>query len=505
MKTWIPALAASDPVPPEPLLQIRNISKSFTGVKALDDVSFDVETGKVHALMGENGAGKSTLMKILGGLHRPDSGVIRFKGNPIHLRNPHDALRVGISMIHQELLPFRDLTVAANIAMGREKCRWIPGWLDEAAMHSEAESLLARLDVPIDPKSLMRDLSVAEMQTVEIVKALAHESSVIIMDEPSTALSDREVERLFDVIRDLKQRGVAVIYISHKMDEIFRIADTITVMRDGRHVTTQAADTLNEPELIRLMVGRDPAPRLNEPGELGEVLLEVRGLTRKPGFDDIHFTLKRGEILGIGGLMGAGRTELANAIYGLEPADSGSIHVRGKPTRIRNPSDALNAGIALVTEDRKQFGFIPRMSVRQNLTLSSMQGVLVHSGPEIAIADEQIRKFSIKVAHRDQPVMNLSGGNQQKVVIAKALLTHPDILILDEPTRGIDIGAKAEIHAIITRLARSGKGVLVISSELPELLSLSDRLLVMREGILTAELDPIHATQEEIMKFAMPL
>ena len=488
-----------------PLLEIRDVSKAFSGVKALEEVRLVVEAGKVHALMGENGAGKSTLMKILGGLHKPDSGEIFFKNEPIRLRNPHEALRLGISMIHQELLPFRDLSVAANISMGRETCRGFPGWLDHRAMNREAAVLLARIGVSINPTRRMADLSVAEMQTVEIVKALAHESSVIIMDEPTTALSEREVSALFEVIRDLKQRGVAVIYISHKMDEIFRIADTISVMRDGRHVVTKPAAELDERELIRLMVGREPPQRPGESGEAGAPVLEVRGLTRAGRFHDVGFTLRRGEILGIGGLMGAGRTELANAIYGLHPATGGEIRVAGKPLRIRRPSDALGVGIALVTEDRKRFGFVPQMSVQQNLTLSSLRSRLIDRRSEITVADEQIRRFSIKVADGRQAVVNLSGGNQQKVVIAKALLTDPDILILDEPTRGIDIGAKAEIHAIITRLARSGKAVLLISSELPELLSLSDRLLVMKEGQITAELDPLNTTQEEIMRFAMPV
>jgi inositol transport system ATP-binding protein len=388
--------------------------------------------------------------------------------------------------------------------MGREATRRFPGWLDHRAMHREAAHLLARIGVAIDPARLMGDLSVAEMQAVEIVKALAHEASVIVMDEPTTALSDREVTALFALIADLKNRGVAVIYISHKMDEIFRISDTITVMRDGRHIASRPASELNERELIRLMVGREPPARESEPGNPGSAMLEVRALSRTGRFHDISFALRRGEILGIGGLMGAGRTELANAIYGLEPACSGEIRVDGKPVRIKCPADGLRAGIALVTEDRKRFGFIPRMSVRQNLALSGMRPRLINRRSEAAMADGQIQRFAIKVAGRDQPVMNLSGGNQQKVVIAKALLTEPEVLILDEPTRGIDVGAKAEIHSIIHQLARSGKAVLVISSEMPELLSLSDRLLVMRGGRISAEIDPLRTTQEEIMEFAMP-
>lgn len=487
-----------------PLLVIRNLSKSFAGVKALAEVGFEVRAGSVHALMGENGAGKSTLLKILGGLQAADSGEIRLNGRTVAFRSPHEALESGVSMIHQELMPFRDLTVAANIAMGREKTRGFPGWLDHAAMHRESNELLGRLGVAIDPRRRMGDLSVAEMQSVEIVKALARNASVILMDEPTTALSEREVAALFEVIRGLKRDGKAVLYISHKMDEIFRIADTITVMRDGRHVATSPASEMDERGLIRFMVGRDPVPRALQGGTPGEPLLEVRGLSIPGRFEDVSFTLRRGEILGIGGLMGAGRTEVAEAIYGLHPARSGEIRVAGKPVRIRSPKDALRSGIALVTEDRKRHGFIPTMPVGPNLTLSSLKSPWIDFRAEDRIAGEQISRFSIKVAGLRQPVNRLSGGNQQKVVIAKALLNQPEILILDEPTRGIDIGAKSEIHSLITDLASQGKAILVISSELPELLSLSDRLLIMRQGRVAAEVDPSETSPEAFMHHAMP-
>lgn len=487
-----------------PLLAIRNLTKAFAGVKAFDDVGFDVHAGSVHALMGENGAGKSTLLKILGGLQSPDAGEIRMIGTSVRFRSPHEALKHGVSMIHQELMPFRNLSVAANIAMGREMTRGFPGWLDHAAMHREAESLLGRLGLSIDPRRRMGDLSVAEMQSVEIVKALARKASVILMDEPTTALSEREVGALFEAIDGLKREGKAIIYISHKMDEIFRIADTITVMRDGRHVGTRAAAEMDEAELIRLMVGRDPAPRAVRRGNPGEPVLEVRNLGNPGRFEAIDFTLRRGEILGIGGLMGAGRTELAEAIYGINPARSGEIRVAGKPLRIRSPKDALKAGIALVTEDRKRHGFIPSMAVGPNLTLSSLRSPWIDFRREAEIAVSQIDRFSIKVADPGQPVVSLSGGNQQKVVIAKALLTQPEILILDEPTRGIDVGAKAEIHALIAGLAADGKAILVISSELPELMALSDRVLIMREGRVVAEVDPSGTTPEAFMRHAMP-
>ena len=486
------------------ILQVRDLSKTFLGVQALDRAQLDIEAGSVHALMGENGAGKSTLMNILAGLLTPDAGTITLRGTSVEFRNPHHARQMGIAMIHQELLPFRDLTVAENICMGREPTRWFPGWVDKQAMHREATRLLDRLGVVVEPTRPMRALSVAEMQIVEIAKALAGNASILIMDEPTSAISQREVGALFTIIRDLKQRGVAIIYISHRFEEIFRIADTVTVLRDGRHVSTAPIAEFNEQKLIALMVGRELAPPATGRAEPGEPVLEVLGLTKQEKFQEITFTLHRGEVLGVAGLMGAGRTEVANAIYGLAPATSGEIRVKGRSLRITRPAEALAAGIALVSEDRRQFGLVPQMSVTHNITLASLRDWIIDGRADNKVGEEQIRAFAIKASGHSQPVMHLSGGNQQKVVLAKALLTEPDILILDEPTRGIDIGAKAEVYAIVNRLAQAGKAILLISSELPELLSLSDRLLVMREGVLTAELDPRQTSQEEILKFAMP-
>jgi inositol transport system ATP-binding protein len=491
------------------VLEIRNLSKSFPGVRALDGVWLDVRRGSVHALMGENGAGKSTLMKTILGLHAPDGGQIILEGRPVRIRSPHEALRLGISMVHQELLPFADLTVAENILMGQEPTRWLPGWLDRRAMSRRAETLLDRLGVKIPPWRRMRELSAAQMQIVEIAKALAYDARVILMDEPTSAISRREVESLFEVIRDLRRRGVAVIYVSHKMDEVFRIADRISVLRDGRHVGTSVAGQLDSRRLIALMVGREldtsPADSRSAPGD---VVLEVRELTRGNTFRRISFQIRRGEILGIAGLMGAGRTELARALFGLAPADSGRITIHGRPAQIRSPRDAISQGIALVAEDRQADGLVPRMSVKHNLTLASLKqccrGPLIDQAEENRVADEQIRAFGIRARDREQRVDGLSGGNQQKVVLAKSLLTNPSVLILDEPTRGIDIGAKIEFYSIISRLAREGKAILLISSELPELLWLSHRLLVMREGAIAAELDPRRTTQEEILHHAMP-
>jgi ABC-type sugar transport system ATPase subunit len=478
----------------EPLLEIRDITKSFWGIKALDRVSFLVERGEVHALTGENGAGKSTLMKILAGLQPADSGEIVFRGS-------------GLSMIHQELLPFPDLSVAENICMGQEPVRF--GWVDRQAMYQHAERQLRQLGVSIPPSRRMGKLAVAEMQTVEIAKALVRRADLIIMDEPTSALSDHEAERLFSVIQALKQRGISIIYISHKLDEIFRLADRITVLRDGCHVDTRPASELNERQLIGLMVGRElasaAAPRH---GSVGNVALEVRGLSRQGRFRNVSFELRRGEIVGIAGLMGAGRSDVAGAIFGLAPADSGHVLVNGRPVRIDSPKQALAHGIAMVTEDRKDSGIVPGMSVMHNLTLASLprwsRSFIIQHRQEREVAAQQVAAFSIKTSGLGRPVKFLSGGNQQKLLLAKALLADPTVLILDEPTRGVDVGAKAEIYELIAKFARAGKAVLMISSEMNEILSLSDRILVMRQGVVSAELDPRQTNAEEILKHAMP-
>jgi inositol transport system ATP-binding protein len=491
------------------ILQANGLSKAFPGVQALSDVGLDIVRGQVHAVTGENGAGKSTLMKILAGIEQPDSGEMRLCGRLLRLKGAHDALRRGISIIHQELLPFPDLTVAENVLMGREPTRRFPGWLDRPAMNREAARLLARLGMTLPPTLPMRCLGVAEMQAVEIAKALGYNARVLIMDEPTSALSARETEALLGVIGDLKSRGVAVVYISHKLEEIFRIADVITVLRDGRRVATRPAAELDERSLIALMVGRELAPggRPAEAPEAGAPALEVRGLTAPGKFRDIGFTVRRGEIVGIAGLMGAGRTELVSAIAGLAPAASGEILVNGRPVRITGPAAAIAAGIALVPEDRKLYGIVPRMTVQHNLTLASLQrcsrGWAIDSGAESRVAAQQIRSFAIRTAGARQPVGELSGGNQQKVVIAKVLLADPGVLLLDEPARGIDIGAKAEVYAIVRRLAGEGKAVVLVSSEMAEILALSDRVLVMRAGEIVAGLATRQTTQEEIAAYAM--
>ncbi len=482
-----------------------NISKSFPGVKALDNVSLHIEKGKVHALMGENGAGKSTLMKMLIGMDIPDAGSMTLRGKPVQFHSVHDAMQAGFAMIHQELLPFPELTVAENIFMGREPV-YFSGWINQKKLYNDARKLLQELKVDIKETRRMKELSIAEMQMVEIAKAISNEADIIIMDEPTSAISGREVNILFDIIRSLKSRGIAIIYISHKMEEILQIADTITVMRDGRHITTQAAGELTNEQLINLIVGRELSSVFDKrSSQPGEILLEVKGLSGEK-FSEINFHARRGEILGIAGLMGAGRSEIAETVFGLRKATAGSVYVKGKEIHRSNPTRAIQHGIGLISEDRKHSGLVLTASVRHNITMASLKkwsGVLLNRGAEQKISQEQINRFGIKTPSSEQLVNNLSGGNQQKVVLSKVLLNDPDIIIFDEPTRGIDIGAKTEIYAMMAALAKNGKAIIMISSELPEILGLSDRILVIREGKIAKELTGEEATQELIMQFAM--
>lgn len=492
----------------EVLLQAHGLSKSFPGVQALAAVDLDIQRGEVHALVGENGAGKSTLMRILAGLESPDQGTLVFKGQAVHFRNPHQALILGIGMIHQELLPFRELTVAENIFMGREPAIPGIGWIRRGEMAHEAGRVLNRLGSRIRPQARMGELNVADMQIVEIAKALAHRAELIIMDEPTSALSHQEIQALFQVIRDLQAGGVAIIYVSHKLEEIFQLASRATVLRDGRLVGNYRLADLNTGSLVSLMVGRAwpgrPGKKRAAPGPL---LLETQGLSRAGEFQGISLQLRRSEIVGVAGLLGAGRTALVNALCGLAPASSGAILVEGRPVKIRNPREAMAHGIGWAGEDRKQQGLVLSMSVKHNLTLASLahccRGPILDGARERAITREQINAFGIKAPRADHPVGLLSGGNQQKVVLAKTLLAEPQIILLDEPTRGIDIAAKEEIHQLIRQLAARGKAVMLVSSELPEVLSLSDRILVMRQGRITAELDPGSTSPEEILRRAM--
>jgi inositol transport system ATP-binding protein len=490
------------------MLRALELRKDFGGLTVLQATSVDFRPGEVHALMGENGAGKSTLMKVLAGLYRPDGGHVEWRGARVAFASPHDALVAGIAMIHQELMPIPDLTIAENITLGTEPCGRF-GRIDRAAQLARARELLRELEADLDPARLMRSLTVAQTQVVEIAKALGRQADVILMDEPTAALSDHEVAALFRAIVRLKARGVAIVYTTHKMDEVFRLADHISVLRDGRLVGTAPATELDPAKLISLMVGREMAdvfPKRAEPTD--EILLEVSGLTREPAYRDVSFQIRRGEVVALAGLMGAGRTEVVSALYGLQPASGGAIRFKGKPLSVRSPQDALAAGIGMVTEDRKGLGLIPALGVDQNITLTSLRtlcrGQLIDHRAEAAIVGAKIAEFSVKASRPSQPIAQLSGGNQQKALLVRCLLGDPDLIILDEPTRGIDIGAKAEIYALIQKLARAGKGVLLVSSELPEVLSLAHRIVVLRRGSVAASLDATQTDQETVLRHAMP-
>ena len=488
------------------ILQMENISKSFPGVKALSDVNLTVHKGTIHALMGENGAGKSTLMKILDGIYTPDSGQIIFQGQPVTIDNTHIALKLGISMIHQELSPIPYMTVAENIFLGREPLGRY-GLINKRNLNMDTKALLDRLEIDIKPTSLMKTLSVANTQMVEIAKAISYDSSLIIMDEPTSAITEREVAHLFKMIRSLKAKGVTVIYITHKMDEVFQIADDITVLRDGRHVATVPASQTNKYNLITMMVGRELTEMFpKEVASIGEVILSVRNLTRGGIVEDVSFDLRRGEILGIAGLMGAGRTEVIEGIFGIHKIDAGEILIKGKKTHINSPADAIKNGLALLTEDRKLTGILGVLPVRDNMMIASLSNYekrgFLNKRLIDATCKQEKSRLDIKTPSMDQLIKLLSGGNQQKVLVSRWLLTSPDILILDEPTRGIDVGAKAEIHRLMSKLAQDGKAIIMISSELPEILGMSDRILVMHEGKVGGIFDRKDATQKSIMEAA---
>ena len=493
-----------------PILQVTSLTKSYSGIKALDNVQLTLQKGTVHALMGENGAGKSTFMKILIGLVDADSGNIIFEGNELKGHGVNDMQRKGISMIHQEILIIPELTVAQNIFLGREKeiTGSKTGWLNEDLITSKAKELLEQLGLDILPTARMKYLSVAQMQMVEIAKAISNDAKIIIMDEPTSAISDKEVATLFRIIRELKAKGVAIIYISHKMDEIFRISDTITVLRDGKYIGTKSASELDDNSLIKMMVGREIENMFPESGsEKGRQILSVKNLTKRGKFTDINFDVYAGEILGIAGLMGAGRTEIARAIYGLDKPDRGEIYLDGEKVTIKSADYAVKKGIGYVSEDRKGLGLIPQMSVLQNMTLASLsnhrRGIFINTKSENTVAQEMIEILKVKSSGVNQKITHLSGGNQQKVVIGKVLLSSPKVIILDEPTRGVDVGAKFEIYKLIQDLAGKGIAVIMISSELPEILGMSNRIMVLSKGKQTAMLSKSEATQELIMKYAV--
>lgn len=490
----------------ESVLRIANLSKSFAGIHALRGVQLELRAGEVHALLGENGAGKSTLVKVITGVYPPDAGEIWLDDQPIRLADPRQATALGIAAIYQELSLFPDLDIAENIFVGRQP-RDARGLVDWGRMYREAEALLTSLDVHLNLKTRARFLSIAQQQMVEVARALSVNARILIMDEPTSALTLNEVEELFKIVRRLRANGTAILFISHRLEELFQIADRVTVLRDGAYIDTRPMAGITQAELIRMMVGRtiqDLFPKKQV--ELGEVVLRVNHLSRAGAFQDISFELHRGEILGMAGLVGAGRTDVSQALFGIAPADAGTIEIAGQTVQITNPRQAMQYGLALVPEDRQHHGLVLPMDITDNVTLPRLarftrHGWLTRGSARVA-AQQAAGQMEVKAASVWQQVRELSGGNQQKVVLAKWLSTKPRILILDEPTRGIDIGTKAAVHSLMSDLAAQGIAILMISSELPEVLGMSDRILVMREGRLTGCFARAEATQELIMQAA---
>ncbi len=490
----------------ENILELKKISKSFSGVEVLHEVSLAVRPGEVHALLGENGAGKSTLVKIITGVHHPDKGEILLNGEPVHFGDARDSRQAGIAAIYQELSLFPDLDVAENIFAGRQPVT-VGGRVDWRKLYASAGKLLESLGVQLDLKQKARTLSIAQQQMVEIARAFSINARILIMDEPTSSLTLHEVDDLFRLVRRLRQEGTAVIFISHRLEELYSLADRVTVLRDGTYVDTRSMKDVTRDDLIRMMVGRtitDLFPKRDV--QAGEVVLKVENLTRPGTFRDVSFELRRGEILGLAGLVGAGRTNVARAIFGVEPATEGSIQIDGKPVVITSPQQAIKLGLAYVPEDRQLHGLIPAMHITSNISLP-MLGRYAQSGwlrdkVERKSTYEAARQMEVRANNVWQLARELSGGNQQKVVLAKWLSTNPRILILDEPTRGIDVGTKAAVHGLMSKLASEGMAILMISSELPEILGMSDRVIVMREGVVTGEFSRAEATQEKIISAA---
>jgi ribose transport system ATP-binding protein len=489
------------------LVYMEGIDKSFPGVHALDNCKFELRAGEVHALVGENGAGKSTMMKVLSGIYHKDGGRILYRGKEVEINGPKAAQELGISIIHQELNLMPHLTVAQNIFIGREpkKAGFI---LDEETLNAQTRQLFETMNLKLDPRTKVSDLTVATQQMVEIAKALSFNSEVLIMDEPTAALTDSEIDELFHITRQLRDKGVGIVHISHRLEELKKITDRVTVMRDGKYINTVITQEATIDQIISMMVGRTifgGTPQIPENAS-DEVVLEAKNINRGSSLLDINFTLKKGEILGFAGLMGAGRTEVARAIFGADRIDSGEIYIKGKKADIKSPQDAVKHGIAYLSEDRKRYGLALGLAVETNVVLASynkfMSFMWVNSAKTLKVAEHYVGALAIKTPSLQQEVKNLSGGNQQKVVIGKWLTADTDILIFDEPTRGIDVGAKSEIYKLLNDLAAQGKSIIMISSELPEILRMSHRVIVMCEGRITGELNVEQATQEEIMRYA---
>ena len=491
----------------EVILTMKDIDKSFPGVHALDHVSLEVKKGEVHALMGENGAGKSTLMKVLTGIYTKDFGTITYEGKEVEFHSAREAQEAGVVIVHQELNMMGHLTVAQNIFIGREFMKGAR--IDDKKMNEEAKKLFDRLNIDIDPTEIMSNLTVGKQQMCEIAKAISHEAKVIIFDEPSAALTEAEIEELFKIIRDLREQQLGIVYISHRMDEIKVITDRVTVMRDGQYVGTLITNDCTKEDIINMMVGRviyeDPKEESTVPKD-APVVLKVEHLNAGRMVQDVSFELRKGEILGFSGLMGAGRTETARAIFGADPKESGDIYINGEKVTINSPEDAVKCGIGYLSEDRKRYGIVVQKTVAENTTMANllnfMKGAFIDKKKENQVTNEYVKALETKTPSVDQLVVNLSGGNQQKVVIAKWLCKDCDILIFDEPTRGIDVGAKNEIYKLMNKLASEGKSIIMISSEMTEILRMSDRVIVMCEGKKTGEIDISEASQENIMNLA---
>jgi inositol transport system ATP-binding protein len=490
------------------ILEIDHVSKSFPGVKALDDISFRMRPGTVHCIMGENGAGKSTFMKIVSGCIAPDAGSIRFRGKELRTSSISAAIDSGIAMIYQELNSILDMTVAENIYFGKEPVFGKTGIVNHRRLYRQAEELLSDLCMNVDPRSKLRKLSVAKMQLVEIAKAVSCDARLIIMDEPTSAISIAEVEQLFTLINRLRADGTSIIYITHKLEEVFRIADEVTVLRDGKVVGTEAAGDLDRDSLIKMMVGREITAMFpKRAAAVGDVVLSVRGFSRAGKYQDISFDLRAGEILGFAGLMGSGRSEVLEAVFGITRKDSGEVLVKGRMVNIRSPADAIRLRMGFLTEDRKLTGCFLPLSVADNMTMSSLDrcssGFVINARKVKSACEAQKTALAIKTPDFTRPIAGLSGGNQQKVLLARWLLRDLDVIIVDEPTRGIDVNAKAEIYRILDALASKGKAIIMVSSELPEILGMSDRIVVMHEGRVKGILGKDEATQESIMQLAM--
>lgn len=488
------------------VLELKNISKEFPGVKALDRVNLKLKPGSVHALCGENGAGKSTLMKIINGIYKMDEGEIWYKGEQIIPKNPKEMLEMGIATIHQELSPLPNMTIAENIFLGREPLDSLK-MVDWKRLWSDTQKLLDEFGFHYDPKGYMRDLTVSDIALIEIVKAISRDAAVVIMDEPTSSITDSEVHILFENIERLKKTGVGIIYISHKLDEIFEICDEVTIFRDGQWVHSCEIGEIDKNGIIKQMVGREITEQFPKvPAPIGEPVLELKNFTGGR-FKNVNFKIHAGEIVGFAGLVGAGRSELFRAVFGLDPVESGEMMLEGKKVNFKNSQQAIDAGVLMASEDRKKEGVVLCRSIRENITLASLKGIenkgFLSMKKEKQNVDEMVNALSIKLSTPEAPVSSLSGGNQQKVVLAKWLLRAPKVLILDEPTRGIDVGAKYEIYKLMCELAGKGVAIIMISSEMPEIMGMSDRIAVMSQGYLTGELPIAEATQEKIMENAM--